>query len=232
MDLLQFGLYPSYPGTPKKDKELVSDGQGFWAGSGNDKMTAKSTRIEDDSFPGGFSTVPVILSGGLGDDIYKFKSKSEWSFISDAGGGDDLIRFKKKSVFNPNNPTSDSLINILLVNNRDVVLIENNPDGGRPNGLAISDPFGRHPQFGDQNKIENVRFGDEIISFKKFYKKLKKLASKDSTKDNYVFQEATYTELDELGVLPLDGIEDPSQLESGEYLGIGAYNNSLVDGNL
>ena len=79
---------------------------------------------------------------------------------------------------------------------------------------------------------ENVkfgRFGDEIMSFKKFYKKLKKLSAKNETKDNYGFQEATYTELNALGVLPLDGITDPSQLESGEYLGIGEYNNNLVD---
>ena len=230
MDLLDFGLYPSYPGTPKKDKELVSDGQGFYAGSGNDRLTANSTRVEDDSFPGGYATIPVVMSGGLGNDVYKFEKKSEWAFIADSGGGDDIIKFKKK--FNPNNPTSTSRIDLILINDRDVLIIETRPNGGRSNGIAISDPFGKHPQFGDQNKIENVKFGkfgDEIMSFKKFYKKLKKLSTKNETKDNYGFQEATYTELNALGVLPLDGITDPSQLESGEYLGIGEYNNNLVD---
>ena len=167
------------------------------------------------------------MSGGLGNDVYKFETKSEWAFIADSGGGDDIIKFKKK--FNPNNPTSKSRIDLILINERDVLIIETRPNGGRSNGFAISDPFGKHPQFGDQNKIESVKFGDEIMSFKKFYRKLKKLSTKNKTKDNYGFQEATYTELDALGVLPLDGITDPSQLESGEYLGIGEYNNNLVD---
>ena len=230
--MLQFGLYPSYPGTPRKDKEIISDGQAFWAGSGRDKLTAETTRIESPSFPGGFSTIPVVMSGGLDNDLYKFQTKSEWAFIADSGGGDDLIKFKKKHVFNPNRPVSDSRIDMILVNERDVLIIETNSDGGRPNGLAISDPFGRHSQFGDQNKIEKVQFGDELISFKKFYKNLKRLASKNATKDNYFFQEATYTQLDQLGLLPLDGIDDPTQLESGEYLGIGDYNNNLVDGSI
>ena len=163
------------------------------------------------------------MSGGLGNDLYKFKTKSEWSFIADGGGGDELIKFKKKNIFNPTNPTSSSRIDLLLVNDRDVLMIETNPDGGRPNGIAISDPFGKHPQFGEQNKIEKFKFSDELMSFKKFYRKLKKLSTKNKTKDNYFFQEVTYTELDQSGVLPLDGIDDISQLESGEYLGIGSY---------
>lgn len=95
---------------------------------------------------------------------------------------------------------------------------QTNPDRGRPNAIAISDPFGKHPQFGDQNKIERVKFGGESMRFKKFYRKLKKLVSRDKTKDNYFFQKATFTELDAAGVLPLQGIGD--------------YNNNLVDTKL
>jgi len=67
-------------------------------------------------------------------------------------------------------------------------------------------------------KLKESNLGGESMRFKNFYRKLKKLVSRDKTKDNYFFQEATFTELDAAGVLPLQGIGD--------------YSHNLVDTNI
>ena len=59
-------------------------------------------------------------------------------------------------------------------------------------------------------KLKESNLGGESMRFKKLYRKLKKLVSRDKTKDNYFFQKATFTELDAAGVLPLQVIGDYS----------------------
>ena len=230
MDLFQFGPYRSVPGTIEKDVVKVTDGQAFYAGSGKDKLTCGSTRIDDESILGGYASNSVFMSGGLGNDTYKFERRNdEWGFISDSGGGDDIIKFGKKNIFNPNRPAKDSRIDIFHIDDRDVLITSTNPDGIMSNGILVSDPFGNHPQFGEKNKIEKVKFGKKRMTFKKFYKKLKNLARQDGSDENYFFQEVTYSDLSNAGILDLNGFNDVSQLESGAYLGVTLLNNTLVD---
>lgn len=230
MEGLQFGPYPTTLGTPKKDREFVSEGTGFYAGSGKDILTCGSMPIFGDDFPGGFLVNPVVMSGGLGKDTYKFEADAyEWAFIADAGGGKDMITFQDTHPFNPRFYDETIQIDTVLINDRDVLIVSTDlTDGGRTNGIVFSDPFGRLDK---GNKLEKVKFGNKKYKFKKFYNSFIKAAnSGEEYGELYSFSESTYSQLGAAGILNLQGIDDPSTLDDGSYLGIATYNNSLVDG--
>ena len=74
-----------------------------------------------------------------------------------------------------------------------------------------------------------MKFGKTNYSFKKFFNKLKKSAnSSQEWGDNYTYDPATFEELGKTGALNLSAFSDISQLESGAYLDVAIYNNSLV----
>lgn len=229
MDPFQFGPYPSNIGTKKKDKEYVQAGTGFYAGSGNDVLTCGSLPFDVEGAPGGFLVTPVVMSGGAGKDTYKFKSDIfEWGFIADAGGGKDTVKFKKKSPFNPNFYDENVRIDAILINNRDVLLTSTNLlDGGRDNGVIFADPFGR---LNKANKLEKVKFGKRKYKFKNLFNSIQDFAgSEEDYSDLYSYNESTYSELSQLGMLNLSGFDDLNALEDGSYIDVATYNNNLVD---
>ena len=74
-----------------------------------------------------------------------------------------------------------------------------------------------------------MRFEKTNYSFKTFFNKLKKsAASNKEWGENYTFDRATFEELGKSGALNLSAFSDISQLESGAYLDIATYNNSLI----
>ena len=227
MEALDFGPYQTLPlGTPKKDKEVVEGGFGFYAGAGNDVLTNGSYQIETESALGGKSTIPSILSGGLGNDTYDLLTDQEWGFVADAGGGKDTIRFGmgKFSDLNPKSKSLNSVVNTILINDRDVMISTTNLDTGvRDFGIIFSDPFGT---LVPENKLEKVKFGKKKYSFRKFLKSLEKNAEKSP--DFYSIDTATFSELGEAGLLNLTGFPDTNVLDSGEYIQIALINNSLV----
>jgi len=223
---IDFGPYTSNLGTKKKDKMTCSGGEGFYAGDKNDILTNASFTVSDASFPGGYATYPSVMSGGAGNDTYEFKTDG-WAFIADGGGGKDTVSFSKKSPFNPKFWYDDIIVSTVLINNRDVLLSTTSlSDGGRANGIGFGDPFGKYNK---ANALEKVRFGKKTYSFKKFYKRLQKAAeSKEEWGNNFTFDTLTYKEVGESGALDLSAFDDLSQLESGAYLEIAPYNNSLA----
>ena len=230
MEAFQFGPYPTTLGSPKKDREFVSEGTAFYAGSGKDILTSGSMPIFGDDFPGGFLVNPVVMSGGLGKDTYKFEADAfEWAFIADAGGGKDVITFQDTHPFNPEYYDETIQIDTVLINKRDVLVISTDlTDGGRTNGIIFSDPFGRLDK---SNKLEKVKFGNNNYKFKKFYKSLVRASKSDEDYGQlYNFSKSTYSELGAAGVLNLQGIDDLSTLDDGSYIGIATFNNSIVDG--
>ena len=232
MEGLQFGPYPTTLGTPKKDKAYVAEATGFYAGSGNDILTCGSLPIYDDEFPGGYLVNPVVMSGGAGNDTYKFETDLyEWGFIADAGGGKDIVSFSAGSPFNPKYYSELTRVDTVLINDRDLLVISTElDDGGRSNGVIFADPFGRLDK---ANTIEKVKFGGKKYKFNKFFKSLKKATKpKNDYSDLFSFSESTYSELGAAGILNLQGIEDLTSLDDGSYIGIAAFNNSLVDGAL
>ena len=226
MQPIDFGPYTTNLGRKKKDKLNCAGAQGFYTGGGNDILTNASFTADDPKAPGGYSTYPSVMSGGKGNDTYKFKTDG-WAFIADGGGGKDTVSFGKNHAFNPKFWYPDIVINSALINNRDVLLSTTDlTNGGRPMGIIFADAFGKYNK---ANKIEKVRFGKTNYSFKKLFNKLKKSAA--STKewgDNYTFSTATFEELGKAGALNLSAFSDISQLESGAYLDIATYNNSLI----
>ena len=232
MEGFQFGPYPTFLGTPKKNKEEVAGGTAFYAGKGKDVLISGSYPVYGDDFPGGYLVAPVVMSGGRGNDTYKFEvDLFEWGFIADAGGGKDTVKFSYGSPFNPCCYSELYRVDTVLINNRDVLVISTDLyDGGRSNGVIFSDPFGRLDK---ANKIEKVKFGNKKYKFKKFYKSLKKAPnSGNDYSELFSFSESTFSELGAAGILNLEGIDDLTTLDDGSYLGIAAYNNSLVDGTL
>ena len=229
---LQFGPYPTSLGSPKKDKTNVEAGTGFYAGDQKDILTCGSIRLDVDDAPGGYMVLPAVMSGGAGNDIYKFKAdRYEWAFINDAGAGKDTIAFKKSHPFHPDYYDLGIQIDTVLINKRDVLMISTDlDDGGRSNGIVFSDPFGR---LGESNKLEKVKFGKKSFSFKKFFNSMKKSSkSKQEYGELYNFSEATYSQLGSAGILDLQGIDDLSSLDNGSYIQIATHNNALVDGAL
>ena len=226
MHPIDFGPYISNLGTKKKDKLNCMGGEGFYAGGKNDILTNASFTIDDPLAPGGYATYPSVMSGGAGNDSYEFKDDG-WGFIADGGGGKDTVSFPKKSPFNPKLWYDDTIVNMVLINDRDVLLSTTSlTDGGRANGIIFADPFG---QVDKANQIEKVKFGNKKYSFKKLYKNLKKAAeSKKEWGDYFTFSTSTFQELSESGALNLSAFDDLSQLESGAYLDIAIYNNSLA----
>jgi len=232
MEGFQFGPYPTFLGRPKRDRVEVAGGTGFYAGKGKDVLISRSYPVYGDDLPGGYSVYPVVMSGGRGNDTYKFEADLfEWGFIADAGGGKDTVKFSYGSPFNPCCYDDLTRVDTVLINNRDVLVISTDLyDGGRSNGVIFSDPFGRLDK---ANKIEKVKFGNEKYKFKKFYKSLKKAAKPENYySDLFSFSKSTYSELGAAGILNLQGIDDLTTLDDGSYLGIAAYNNSLVDSTL
>ena len=229
---MQFGPYPTFLGRPKKDNVTVEAGTGFYAGSGKDVLTCGSIRMDTDGAPGGFTVMPVVMSGGAGNDTYKFKTDQyEWAFISDTGSGKDTIIFNKSHPFHPDYYDLGTRIDTILINNRDVLMISTDlKEGGRTNGAIYSDPFGK---ISKDNKLEKVKFGKKSFSFKKFFNSMKKASkSKQEYGQVYNYSEATYSQLGSAGVLNLEGIDDLTSLDDGSYIGIASYNNTLVDGML
>ena len=229
---MQFGPYPTFLGRPKKNKVTVEAGTGFYAGGGKDVLTCGSIRMDTEGAPGGFTVMPVVMSGGAGNDTYKFGTDQyEWGFISDAQGGKDSITFKKSHPFHPNYYDLGIRIDTILINNRDVLMTSTDlENGGRTNGVVFSDPFGK---LSKNNKLEKVKFGKKSFSFKKFYKSMKKSSqSNQEYGDLYNFSEATFSQLGSAGLLNLEGFDDLTPLDNGSYIGIASYNNSLVDGTL
>ena len=225
MQPIDFGPYTTNLATKKKDKLNCTGGQGFYTGGGNDILTNASFTADDPTAPGGYTTYPSVMSGGRGNDAYKFKSDG-WGFIADGGGGKDTVSFPKKSPFNPKLWYRDTIVNMVLINDRDVLLsTTSRTDGGRASGIIFADPFG---QYNKANQIEKVGFGKTNYRFKKLYNKLKKTANNKEGGDNYTFSTATFQELSEAGALNLSGFDDLSQLESGAYLDLAVYNNGLV----
>ena len=226
MHPIDFGPYISNLGTKKKDKLNCMGGEGFYAGGKNDILTNASFTIDDPLAPGGYATYPSVMSGGAGNDSYEFKDDG-WGFIADGGGGKDTVSFPKKSPFNPKLWYDDTIVSMVLINDRDVLLSTTSlTDGGRANGIIFADPFG---QVDKANQIEKVKFGNKKYSFKKLYKNLKKAAeSKKEWGDYFTFSTSTFQELSESGALNLSAFDDLSQLESGAYLDIAIYNNSLA----
>lgn len=229
---MQFGPYPTFLGRPKKDKATVEAGTGFYAGGGKDVLTCGSIRLDTEGAPGGFKVLPVVMSGGAGNDTYKFRTDQyEWAFINDAGGGKDTITFNKLHPFHPDYYDLGTRIDTIMINNRDVLMTSTDlENGGRTNGVVFSDPFGK---LSKNNKLEKVKFGKKSFSFKKFYKSMKKSSkSNQEYGDLYNFSEATYSQLGSAGVLDIEVIDDLTSLDDGSYIGIASYNNSLVDGTL
>ena len=226
MQPIDFGPYSTNLGTKKKDKLTCAGGQGFYTGGGNDILTNASFSADDPKAPGGYTTYPSVMSGGKGNDTYKFKTDG-WAFIADGGGGKDTVSFGKDSALNPKFWHEDIVVNSVLINNRDVLISTTDlTNGGRANGIVFADAFGK---YNNANKIEKVRFGKTNYSFKKFFIKLKKsAASNKEWGDNYTFSTATFEELGKTGALNLSAFSDISQLESGAYLDVAAYNNSLI----
>ena len=226
MQPIDFGPYTSNLGTKKKDKLNCTGGQGFYTGGGKDILTNASFTSDDPKAPGGYTTYPSVMSGGAGNDIYKFKSDG-WAFIADGGGGKDTVLFGKDSALNPKSWYKDTLVSTVLINQRDVLISTTSlKDGGRANGIIFADAFGKYNK---ANKIERVKFGKTRYSFKKFFNKMKRsAASNKEWGDNYTYGTATFEELGKTGALNLSSFSDPSQLESGAYLDIAIYNNSLV----
>jgi len=232
MEGFQFGPYPTFMGRPKKDKVEVAGGTAFYAGKGKDVLTSGSFPEYGDDFPGGYLVYPAVMSGGRGNDTYRFESDLfEWGFIADGGGGKDTVKFSKESPFNPCCYDELTRVDTVLINKRDVLVISTDlNDGGRSNGVIFSDPFGRLDK---ANKIEKVKFGNKKYKFKKFYKSLKKAPnSGNDYSELFSFSESTFSELGAAGILNLEGIDDLTTLDDGSYLGIAAYNNNLVDGTL
>ena len=229
---MQFGPYPTFLGRPKKNKVTVEAGTGFYAGGGKDVLTCGSIRLDTEGAPGGFTVLPVVMSGGAGNDTYKFRTDQyEWAFVNDAGGGKDTITFNKLHPFHPDYYDLGTRIDTIMINNRDVLMTSTDlENGGRTNGVVFSDPFGK---LSKNNKLEKVKFGKKSFSFKKFYKSMKKSSkSNQEYGDLYNFSEATYSQLGSAGVLDIEVIDDLTSLDDGSYIGIASYNNSLVDGTL
>ena len=232
MEGFQFGPYPTELGTPGKDKVHVAESTGFYAGSGNDVLTSGSMPVYGEDFPGGYLVNPVVMSGGAGKDTYKFEADIwEWGFIADAGGGKDIVTFSVGSPFNPCCYSEATRVDTVLINDRDLLVISTElEDGARSNGIVFSDPFGRLDK---ANTLEKVKFGNKKYKFKKFFKSLKKAANpKNDFSEFFSFSESTYSELGAAGILNLQGIDDLATLDDGSYIGIAAYNNSLVDSAL
>ena len=225
MQPIDFGPYTTNLATKKKDKLNCAGGQGFYTGGGNDILTNASFTADDPTAPGGYVTYPSVMSGGSGNDVYKFTSDG-WGFIADGGGGKDTVSFPKKSPLNPKLWYDDTIVNMVLINDRDVLLSTTSlTDGGRATGIIFADAFG---QYNKANQIEKVKFGNKKYSFKKLYKDHIKTAKSKKWGDYYTFSSATFQELSEAGVLNLSGFDDLSQLESGAYLDLAIYNNGLV----
>ena len=225
MQPIDFGPYTTQLGTKKKDKLNCAGGQGFYTGGGNDILTNASFTADDPKAPGGYSTYPSVMSGGKGNDTYKFKTDG-WAFIADGGGGKDTVSFPKKSPFNPKLWYDDTIVSMVLINDRDVLLSTTSlTDGGRANGIIFADPFG---QYNKANQIEKVKFGNKKYSFKRLYKSQIKSAESKKWGDYYTFSTSTFQELSEAGALNLSAFDDLSQLESGAYLDIAIHNNSLA----
>ena len=226
MQPIDFGPYTTNLGRKKKDKLNCAGAQGFYTGGGNDILTNASFTADDPKAPGGYTTYPSVMSGGKGNDTYKFKTDG-WAFIADGGGGKDTVSFGKDSALNPKLWHPDILVNNVLINNRDVLISTTDlTNGGRANGIVFADAFGKYNK---ANKIEKVRFGKTNYSFKTFFNKLKKsAASNKEWGENYTFGTATFEELGKSGALNLSAFSDISQLESGAYLDIATYNNSLI----
>ena len=224
MEALDFGPYKSTLGTPKKDKQFVEGGNGFYAGAGKDVLTNGSYQIESESASGGISTIPSVLSGGLGNDTYELLTDQEWGFIADAGGGKDTIRFLKSSVLNPKSKYLNADISTILINDRDLMVTTTNFDNGvRDFGVIFSDPFGT---LAPENRLEKVKFGKKKYPFKKFYESLQKYA--EELPEFYSFDTATFSDLGDAGVLNLTGFPDTNVLESGDYIQIALMNNAMV----
>ena len=223
---IDFGPYLTNLGTKKKDKLTCTGGEAFYASAKNDILTNASFTVDEPNAPGGYLTYPSVMSGGAGNDTYQFKSDG-WAFIADGGGGKDTVSFPRTSPFHPDYWYDDVIVNTVLINDRDLLISTTSlTDGGRANGIILADPFGKYSK---ANKIEKVKFGKRSRSFKKFYKNLQKAAgSKKEWGDYYTFSTSTYEELAAAGALDLSAFDDLSQLESGAYLDIAPYNNSLA----
>ena len=231
MDPFQFGPFSSNIGTRRKNKEYVQAGSGFYAGRGKDVLTCGSEPVDVQGAPGGFLVTPVAMSGGAGKDTYKFERDSfEWGFIADAGGGIDTVKFKRKSPFDPNFDNENVRVDVILINNRDVLLTSTNLlDGGRENGVLFADPFGR---LNKANRIEKVKFGKRTYKFKHLFNSIQEHVGSeehDEHSDLYGYNEFTYSELNELGMLNFSGFDDLNALEDGSYIDIATYNNNLAD---
>ena len=227
MDPFQFGPFSSNIGTRRKNKEYVQAGSGFYAGRGKDVLICGSEPVDVEGAPGGFLVTPVAMSGGTGKDIYKFERDSfEWGFIADAGGGMDTVKFKRNSPFNPNFDIDENVrVDVILINNRDVLLTSTNlSDGGRENGVLLADPFGR---LNKANRIEKVKFGKRTYNFKNLFNSIQECVSPEEYDNCY--NEFTYSELNELGMLNFSGFDDLNALEDGSYIDIATYNNNLAD---
>ncbi len=219
---MQFGPYPTKMGSKRKDRQTVEAGSAFYAGPGKDILTEGSQQVPDKNSPTGVSTISCIMSGGSGDDTYKFNKKEHWAFVADGGGGKDTVKFKSSSHFNPDsfNLKSDNIISTILINKRDVLVLT----GNLTTAVIFTDPFGKLDK---NNKIEKVQFGKKKYSFKKFYKSMKKAQSHDTYGDLHPFTRSTYAKLGATGILNLESIETEA-LTDGSAFGIAAYNNSLV----
>ena len=225
MQPIDFGPYTTNLGTKTREVWNCPGGQGFYTGRGKDILTNASFTTDDPKAPGGYATYPSVMSGGKGNDRYEFK-KDGWGFIADGGGGKDTVSFPKKSPFNPKLWYDDTIVSMVLVNDRDVLLSTTSlTDGGRANGIIFADPFG---QYNKANQIENVKFGNKKYSFKRLYKSQIKSAKSKKWGDYYTFSTSTFQELSETGALDLSAFDDLSQLESGAYLDIAIHNNSLA----
>ncbi|AII44371.1 hypothetical protein KR100_13545 [Synechococcus sp. KORDI-100] len=187
-------------------------------------LTNGSYQIESESASGGISTIPSVLSGGLGNDTYELLTDQEWGFIADAGGGKDTIRFLKSSYLNPKSKYLYTDISTILINDRDLMVTTRNFDNGvRDFGVIFSDPFGT---LAPENRLEKVKFGKKKYPFKKFYKSLQKYA--EELPEFYYFDTATFSDLGDTGVLNLTGFPDTNVLESGDYIQIALMNNAIV----
>ena len=225
MQPIDFGPYTTNLGTKKREVWNCQGGQGFYTGRGRDILTNASFTTDDPKAPGGYTTYPSVMSGGRGNDRYEFKSDG-WAFLADGGGGKDTVSLPKKSPFNPKLWDNDTIVNMVLINDRDVLLSTTSLiDGGRANGIIFADPFG---QYNKANRIEQVKFGNKKYKFKNLYQNQIKTAKSKKWGDYYTFSTSTYQELSEAGALNLSAFDDLSQLESGAYLDIAIHNNSLA----
>ena len=230
---IQFGSFKTNSGTPGQDKVTVPADQAYYTGPGNDILTCGSEPIFGDEFEnGGFATRSVLMSGGQDNDTYRFDSSEyQWATVADASGGRDSVKLPLKHPFNPKINDQSSRIDVILVSNRDVIVIHTDlEDGGRYSGLTFFDPFGRLNQ---GNKIEKIYFGNSASSkgnkyaFADFYKSMKQAASDEEMSEQYTFSEASYTQLIASGVLNID--TDPSPLDDGSAIQIAVFNNSLIN---